>query len=265
MSTIALTCRYCRLGWDAGAPPREESLSLAEQAFALPAEQCALVLVDCWDNHYIRSHLERTNRIVIERIAPVIRACRGAGVPIIHAPSPPTAQKYPQWTAYASDVELGFAPPAEAPDWPPPDFCSRTGGYAGFGKPSEPAIEEEIRAELPFQKIVEAIAPQEGDFVVATGEQLHRLLRHRGGLHLLYAGFAANMCVPGRDYGTRAMQRRGYNVILLRDCTTAIEGPGTVETQGLTQAAILEHEMIIGHTATSADLIAACQAAERLP
>jgi hypothetical protein len=67
------------------------------------------------------------------------------------------------------------------------------------------------------------------------------------------------MCVPGRDYGTRAMERRGYNVILLRDCTTAIEGHETIHDEWLTKAAILEHEMILGHTAIAADLIAACE------
>jgi len=259
MGQLTLVCRYCRLGWDAGVPPREEHFTLAEQTFTLPAEQCALVLVDCWDNHYVRSHLERTNRIVAERIAPTVAACRRTGVAVVHAPSPPTAQKYPQWIAYASEAELGFAPPPPTPAWPPADFRDRTGEHACFGKPSEPAIEEEARTELPFQRIVATLAPQEGDFVIATGEQLHRLLHHRRILHLLYAGFAANMCVPGRDYGTRAMRQRGYNLILLRDCTTAIEGPGTTATEALTQAAILEHEMIVGHTATSADLIAACK------
>ena len=261
MPEIMLPCRYCRLGWDEGVPNREEHFSLAEQTFRLPTEQCALVLVDCWDRHYVESHLERTNRIIAERIAPAIEACHRAGIAAIHAPSPPMARKYPQWVAYASDAELGFAPASPSPEWPPPDFRSRTGEYAQFAKPPEPIRDEWSRTEGEERLIVEAIAPKEGEFVIATGEQLHRLLRHQGVLHLLYAGFAANMCVPGRDYGTRAMQRRGYNTILLRDCTTAIEGHETIRDEILTKAAVLEHEMIVGHTTTSEALIAACQSA----
>ena len=262
MATINLTCHYSRLGWDEGVPPREEHFVHAEQTFALPTEQCALVLVDCWDRHYVESHLERTNRIIAERIAPAIAACNRAGIAVIHGPSPPMAQKYPQWTAYASDADLGFVAPGPSPDWPPADFRSRTGDYASFAKPPEPVSDQWSRTEGPARLIVETIAPKEGEFVISTGDQLHRLLRHRQIPHLLYAGFAANMCVPGRDYGTRAMQRRGYNLILLRDCTTAIEGPGTAEDELLTRAAILEHEMIVGHTATAADLVAACESAQ---
>jgi len=33
-----------------------------------------------------------------------------------------------------------------------------------------------------------------------------------GLLHLFYAGFAANICIPFKDYGIRALRARGYNV-----------------------------------------------------
>ena len=261
MPEMTLAARYCRLYGDDGVPQREEHFSLVEQTWTLKTQECALVLVDCWDKHYIKSHLERTDQITRERIAPVIEACRKAGVAVVHAPSPPTAHKYPQWVAYAGDSELGPRPPSSPPDWPPEAFRNKEGDYAQLAKPVERELEEWRKTEGEARLIVEDISPQPGEFVIATGEQLHRLLRDRKILHLLYAGFAANMCVPGRDYGTRAMQARGYNVILLRDCTTAIEGHETVEGGWLTKAAILDHEMIIGHTTTSAALIEACEEA----
>jgi hypothetical protein len=55
------------------------------------------------------------------------------------------------------------------------------------------------------------------------------------------------------------MQQRGYNVILLRDCTTAIEAAHTLNGAGLTQWAILEIEMTVGVTTTSEELIKACE------
>jgi len=261
MSEITIPARYCRLYWDEAVPHREEHFSLVEQTWVMKTEECALVLVDCWDKHYIDSHLDRTNQITVERIAPVIGACRSAGIAVVHAPSPPTARKYPQWLAYAGDSELGPFAGAPAPDWPPESFRKKEGDYAQFGKPVEKGLEQWRKTEGEERLIVGDIAPQPGDFVIATGEQLHRLLRHRKIVYLLYAGFAANMCVPGRDYGTRAMQRRGYNTILLRDCTTAIEGHETAEGGWLTKAAILNHEMIIGHTTTSSALIEACEGA----
>jgi len=66
------------------------------------------------------------------------------------------------------------------------------------------------------------------------------------------------MCVPGGDYGTRACNRRGYNIILLRDGTTAIEAAHTLDGMWLTEAAILDTEMVIGFSTTSADFLSAC-------
>jgi nicotinamidase-related amidase len=260
MPEITIPARYCRLYWDDGVPHREEHFTLVEQRWTMKTDECALVLVDCWDKHYIDSHLERTNQITLERIAPAIQACRRAGIAVVHAPSPPTARKYPQWVAYAGDSEFGPSPAGSPPDWPPEAFRKKEGDYAQFAKPVEEGVEEWRKTEGEERLIVGDIAPQPGDFVIATGEQLHRLLRDRKVIHLLYAGFAANMCVPGRDYGTRAMQGRGYNIILLRDCTTAIEGAETAKGGWLTKAAILNHEMIVGHTTTSAALVAACEA-----
>ena len=73
---------------------------------------------------------------------------------------------------------------------------------------------------------------------------------------LFYSGFAANMCVPHRDYGMRAMDKRGYDVVLIGDCTTAIEMADTVEEMALTKAAILDVEVNVGYTVSSGDLLA---------
>ena len=94
--------------------------------------------------------------------------------------------------------------------------------------------------------------------MVANGEALHRLLRRRGVLFLFYMGFAANMCVPFRDYGMRAMKDRGYEVVLLEDCTTAIEVEDTADDLLLSQACKIDAALTIGYTLQSADLLAVC-------
>jgi nicotinamidase-related amidase len=258
MSTIRLPVRYYRLGVETGAVCEEGAFQYRTMTWDLPSQQTALVMVDCWDIHYIQSHEERSGQICRERLAPVIAACRAAGITIIHAPSPPRARHYPQWVRYAGDEELS---PHSGPsaDWPPEPFRKRTGEWSAFAKPREWVLDEWAK-RADQQRIVPEIAPQPDDFVIATGAQLHRLCREREILHLLYAGFAANMCVLYRDYGTRAMQQRGYNIILLRDCTTAIEAAHTLGDEGLTQWAVLEIEMIVGTTTTSEEVIRACRA-----
>jgi len=259
MGAIRIPVRYYRLGVEEGAPCEEERFQYGTLNWTLPAEQTALVMVDCWDIHYIQSHEERSGRICRERLKPAVEACRSAGIAVVHAPSPPRAKYYAQWVRYAGDEELNPNSSA-ASEWPPDPFRKRTGEWAAFAKPREWVLDAWAK-RADQQRIVPEIAPQPDDFVIGTGAQLHRLCRDRGILHLIFAGFATNMCVLYRDYGTRAMQQRGYNVILLRDCTTAIEAAHTLEGEGLTQWSILEIEMIVGTTTTSDEIIRACASA----
>lgn len=259
MGELRLQVRYQRHATDEGVRYSEDNFERTYADWSLPPEQAALVMVDCWDRHPIVTHQERAEHICAELIAPVAEACREAGVTVVHAPSPPQAKLYPQWTKYAAEAEL-FGEEAAAPPWPPAEFRNREGEYAQFARKPEPQLKRWIEEQLPGRRIIACLEPRPEDFVIATGEQLHRLCRHRGILHLFYCGFAANMCVPGRDYGMRAMHRRGYNIVLLRDCTTAIEAQSTYPQMALTEAAILEVEMLLGFTTTAAELLQACRA-----
>lgn len=261
MGTLKLRPRYQRHAVDEGADYVEANFERAFVEWEMDPAEAALVMVDCWDRHPIATHQARAEAICSERIAPVAQACREAGVAVVHAPSPGQARKYPQWTKFACDADL-FGAPGEPPAWPPEEFRNKDGACAQFAKPAEPALKAWIDAQLEGRRIIDCLEPEPDDFVIATGDQLHRLCRHEGIVHLFYCGFAANMCVPGRDYGMRAFQRRGYNPVLLRDCTSAIEAGSTYGAMALTEASILEVEMLLGFTLTSDELIAACEGAK---
>lgn len=264
MANLKLPVRFLRHGTDDGIECIEEEILHEERHWSLPAEQSALVLVDCWAEHFIRSHQENSGRIMQEVLAPVVEAARRAGVLVIHAPSPNYIDIYPQWVAYASDRDLGFEPPAPIPAWPPAEFRNRAGEYAAYKRPEEPKVREWL-TDMSRYRIADVLAPQPGDFVIRTGDQLHRLLTHQHRLHLFYAGFATNMCILYRDYGTRDMGRRGYNILLLRDCTDGIECRETREGRWQTQAAILSIEVGVGCSVTSQDFLRACAEGNRVP
>jgi len=259
MPTLDLTVRFLRHGTDDGVSCVEPEIRHEERRWRVPAEQAALVLVDCWAEHFIESHEAASGRIMRDTLAPVVRAAREAGLTVIHAPSPTYVHAYPQWVAYASDRDLGMEPAPPADDWPPAEFRRKEGEHAAFARPPEPKVREWITDPSRY-RIADAVAPEEGDFVIKTGEQLHRLLKHRQVLHLFYAGFATNMCILYRDYGTRAMSQRGYNVSLLRDCTAGIECADTVEGQWLTRGAVYAIEVSVGSSTTSREFLAACEA-----
>jgi nicotinamidase-related amidase len=259
MPPIQLPVRWYPTVTEPDVPCLETSLSYRHATWPLKPEQTALVLVDCWDTHPIETHLQNSGHIIRDVIQPVMEACRQLGIAVIHAPSPPQARLYPQWVRYAGDQDLGFSTNGATTPWPPPEFRSRSGEWEALKRPHYLRPVDEY---LTCRRIVPEIEPVDGDFVVANGPQLHRLCHHRELLHLLYAGFAANMCVLFRDYGMWLMSQRGYNCILLRDATVGIEAAHTYAQRGLTEAAILAVEMIFGTSTTSAELLAACQAAQ---
>lgn len=261
MADLHLRLRYCNMRGHTKWELSEADLHRAFLEVDLPAAAAAVVLVDVWDRHYLGSHLHRGAEITRERIVPMLQACRRAGVTIVHAPAPEAARKYEPWLRYAGDEEL-FGTERESQAWPPPDFRSRTGDYAALARPqAAPEVQRQIQSQVRDRRIIREVEPQPGDFVIAGRSQLQRLCRHRRLLHLLYAGFATNMCVMGRDYGIRAMTAMGYNCLLVRDCTTGIESADTLGSMMLTEAAVWEVEMVLGFTVTSEEIIAACASA----
>ena len=62
-----------------------------------------------------------------------------------------------------------------------------------------------------------------------------------------------------RDYGIRAMYQRAYNIIILRDATTGIEYPDTLQNLMVTEIAIREVEQHFGFSASNEDFFKASQ------
>ena len=246
---LDLKVQYFQDSPPAGRPYREEHFIRRHVQMELPVEQTALVLVDLWDNHFIESWLERADRITREAVVPVLERARQTGLTIVHAPSPPIAEHFDQLKQHAPPL-----PVAES-DWPPAPFRRRQGAYASFRGP---------RAQPPGIPLIDALGMsphidvRDGEHVVATGDQLHDLLRANGLIHLVYVGFATNWCILNRDYGMRAMAQRGYNMILLRDATMGVEFPDTLAAEMATEMAIREVEQQLGFSAAKDDFLAAC-------
>ena len=134
MGEISLQVRYQRHATDPGVEYAEPNFARATLQWTMKAEQAALVMVDCWSIHPIVTHQQRAEQICAERIAPLVEACRKVGIAVVHAPSPPQAKLYPQWTKYACDTEL-FGATGPAPEWPPEEFRAKQGEYAQFARP----------------------------------------------------------------------------------------------------------------------------------
>lgn len=256
MKTIELDVRYYHFTRKAYMEEKDFHLQTLQREF--PVDQIALIQVDVWSDHYVSTHLKRGRDITLQRMIPIADAFRDLGATVIHAPSPDCAKNYAPWTQFASDDEVFGRPSSPKDDWPPAEFRSKTGEYEHWAQPKDPP-DQVFQDIIKNRSIIPEAEPKDGDYVILNGNQLHRLLKHKQILHLFYAGFAANMCVPFRDYGMRAMKDRGYNIILIRDCTTAIEVSDTYENLDLSRAAVIDTEVSVGYTTSSSELITACR------
>lgn len=243
--------RYYRWHVEPGVEWIEKNTNYAHLDWKIPLHQAALVLVDVWDRHYLKDTAARAEAIISEKIVPLMAACRRAGMPIIHAPSPPQAKKHPAWVRLVSEEEM--APRRDG--WPPAEFRGKSGDYKAYARPVEPRAEElaRLREGLTLHPKVQ---PEGDEAVIATGEELHRCCKGKGTLFLFYLGFNTNACILWRDYGTMEMGRRGYEIILLRDCGTGMESFETHDALGQTRGAVLFLEMFGQYSLTSDELIA---------
>ena len=231
--------RYHRWHVDPGVEWVESNTTWDHLDWRIPLSRVALVLVDVWDRHYLKDTHARAEEIIQQRLRPLVDRCRAAGLPIVHAPSPPQAEAHPNWLRLEGWDRRTW--PADE-DWPPPEFRQRQGRFADYASPAEPRDpeREEVRAGL---RIHPDMQPAAGEPVVSTGEELHLWCRQQGVMFLLYAGFNTNACIVHRDYGTIDMNRRGYAVLVVRDGTTGMESAATHEGLGQTRATILNLEM----------------------
>lgn len=257
MKSLNLRVRYFQDSTPADVPCRETAFIRRELDMRLPIEETSLVLVDVWNVHFIESWIERAAQITADCIVPVLDAARRTGLTIVHAPSPPVAEQYRQLQRHKPPE------PSAEPTWPPAVFRNREGDHAAYRGPRSqpPGIAVHWDALAPRLSVSPAIDVQPEEFVIATGQQLHELLEERRILHLLYAGFATNWCVLGRDYGIRSMARYGYNIVLLRDATTGVEFPDTYDDLLTTEISIREVEQQYGFSASNVDFL---QSVERV-
>ena len=236
---LHLRPRYHRWHVDPGVEWVESNTTYDRLDWSIPLSRAALVLVDVWDRHYLKDTHARADEIIRRRLRPLVDRGRSAGLPIVHAPSPPQAEAHPNWLRLEG---WDRKPWPDDADWPPPDFRQRKGEYAAYAPPAEPRDPERegIREGLRIHPEME---PAEGEPVVSTGEELHLWCRGQGVMFLLYAGFNTNACIVHRDYGTIDMNRRGYAVVVVRDGTTGMESADTHAALGQTRGTVLNLEM----------------------
>jgi len=241
--------RYHNWTVDAEEEWLELNTKQANLDWNIPVSQCALVLLDVWQRHYLKEPEERAEKIINEKYLPLLKKCREYEMQVIHCPSPEVAKTHPNWVKLMTEAELKSAPDI----WPPREFRNLNGPYNSYRRPfTSKDTERNALTPLTFHP---KVVPMNYEAVVGYGEELHRYCKQKGILFLFFAGFNTNACMITRDYGALQMNYRGYQVSVIRDCTTGMESRETQAGLLQTNGALLFFEMYGQYTVTSNEMI----------
>lgn len=252
--TISLPVRFYR------AVPASNPEGLVTEVWDLDVGKTAFIELHCWnigcpggisvpEDYWVfmgspQNH-EHMWRIVKEEIAPAMQAARAIGMPVVHVQGAQIAGRYPE-----------LQPPmVEPPPVPRARAISDHNSRRANRVHGEGFVEWKHWADCD---VAEPVRPMQGDTVVVTTEQFDGWLRTRGIDTLLYTGFATNLCILESPGAVKAMSALGYRCVILREATTAVEFPETMETRSHTVNAIRYIEAWCGYSASSRDFIKAC-------
>jgi nicotinamidase-related amidase len=210
--------------------PGQPGFVAVENKVSWDPKKTALIVCDMWDDHWCRSAARR----VAELAGPInatLRAARGRGVFIIHAPSSVTAF-YKDTPQRRLAREAPFAPTpmplSRAERWGT-TWCWPDGRREGVlpiddsDMGCDCAVKCTVRDAWTRQ--IAAIEMAEADALTDDGQEVWNLLAQRGIDNVFLCGVHLNMCVLGRPFGIRQMVRLGKNVALLRDLTDTMYNP----------------------------------------
>lgn len=275
-----------------GKPFTEESFVRKSRRFTFDVSEMGVALVDLWNFGFEDgpvgetlgpelslergvSHAQRKRRIIENVIVPTVNELRKRGVQIFHCNHANVLERYPQWSTSTTEAERESLKPKNVP---PPNPDGSTSDEKDVHPPREwvKAWRERHR-DLVFNTEWEMkqgkeivgrfgmpaiVKPHDGDLLVSSGEQFHRLLTERRIRVLFYMGFETDECVvTGKPYSIYRMFMYGYLCVIVRDGTTTYETAETLNGLWKTKVAIDSIEARWGYSITSKALLKAIRSA----
>ena len=217
-------------------------MALAAQPFdfCFDPARTALVIIDMQRDFIEPGGFGETLGNDVSLLSAIVPACqavlaawRGAGGLVVH-------------TREAHRADLSDCPPAK-----------RNRGNPSLRIGDEGPMVRILVAGEPGNQIIPALAPVPGEIVIDKpgkgafyATALHEMLQQAGITHLLFMGVTTEVCV---QTSMREANDRGYECLLLTDCTESYFPEFKAATIAMTQA----QSGIVGWTAPSAALLSA--------
>ena len=183
-------------------------------------DHTAIIVCDMWDKHWCQGASRR-----VAELAPVMNRvlaeARARGVFIIHAPSDTMDyyEDYPQRQT-AEDAPQATNLPESIERWCYwRDDAEEKAGYPIDHSDGGCDCQPPCPQGTAWTHQVDAIEIAEADAISVSGVEVWNLLEARDIDNVMVMGVHTNMCVLGRPFGLRNLDRFGKTVVLVRDLT----------------------------------------------
>ena len=209
--------------------PAEAMGSWQKVSVDLDLEKTAVVSMHAWENpppkdypgcYRCGEYLPRATKILETVFPPLFADIRKAGLPLFHMVEP---------VLYGKALKAGktYAPPAdpageEAWTAKDPYYLSMQElrmKTSFVGKHNRADVER----SFPIVDFHASSRPQGKEPVIRDTSQLEALCKEKKIVHLIYVGFAINVCLFHMPGGIWSMAPRGYVCSAIREATTAVE------------------------------------------
>lgn len=210
----------------------------------LDLSRTALVSMHAWDNftreeypgwYRCVEYMPRATRILETVFPPLLADVRAAGMSLFHVVDPVLYGKMEKrGRTHAPKPARPCKPPWMAKDPLTRRFHALRAKECFVGAHNWPDVRRSFKA-VDFHP---ASRPAPGEPVVRDTGQLDALCRRRGIVHLVYIGFAINVCLFRMPGGMWDMNRRGYFCSTIREATTAVENRESARAERNKEAAL---------------------------
>jgi len=266
MSTLRLPAHYYQQ-FDADFErevPAEGYGGWKQAEIALAFQHTAVVVMHAWDTgtreqypgwHRAVEYMPRANEICCKILPKLLAAVRSSGMKLFHVVS--SGDYCKDYPGYRLAVELSGPEPPKFEQIQADPVLERLRQFRAeqvfVGKHNDADVQRGF-ANLDFAPEAKPIG-EEG--VAENGHQLFALCKHSQVNHLLYAGFAINMCLLMSPGGIADMARRGLMCSVLRDAVTAVENKETARQELCKEIALWRVALGFGFIFEVDDLVGA--------
>lgn len=177
-------------------------------------KKIAILAVDVWDYHWCRTWRNRAGSL-IPRFNHSFDAARKLGMTLVFSPTSAMRDLHesPQRKATLALPTHDLPPLQNLPD-PYPDTLRF--GMCECGLGDDCFYTHNCNNQHPDLRMTE------DDYIALTKQEAYNVFKERGITHIIYTGFAANMCLWGKPTGMKYMRQFGFRCMVARDLTEAI-------------------------------------------